>query len=263
MEIGTAKPSASALQEVKHHFVNSHSIAQSYDAAQFEDDALTVINQLFVHNDAVVMCGGSGLYIKAVCEGFDDIPEIDPAIRTSLVNNYEKNGLSWLQAQMRSDDPEYFELIDQQNPHRLIRALEVKIGTGKSLSAYFGNKKAAHAFSILKIGLELPRELLYQRIDSRMDAMINEGLFDEAKSLLRFKDHQALQTVGYKEIFDYLDGQYNREEAIRLLKRNSRRYAKRQLTWFKKDREFAWFDPRKQEEILKYIDDKLKITREE
>lgn len=254
MEIGTAKPSGSALQEVPHHFVNSHSINEEYDAAQFADDALKAVEQVFHDHTTCVMCGGSGLYIKAVCEGFDEIPDIEPSIREAITRNYELNGLPWLQDEMKKQDPDYYEVIDQQNPHRLIRALEVKIGIGKSLSAYFRNKKLSRDFEILKIGLELPRELLYERIDSRMDAMISQGLFEEAKALLPFRARQALQTVGYKEIFDYLDGEYDREEAIRLLKRNSRRYAKRQLTWFKKDKEFVWFDARKQEEILKYID---------
>lgn len=254
MEIGTAKPSASALEEVPHHFVNSHSIGEEYDAAQFANDALKKIEEIFEQKDACVMCGGSGLYIKAACEGFDDIPEIPATVRESLIKNYETNGIEWLQEQMRKEDPDYFQLIDQQNPHRVIRALEVKIGTGKSLSFFFGNKKRDHDFNILKIGLELPREILYERIDTRMDQMIADGLFEEVKKLYPFRDHQALQTVGYKEIFDHLDGLYDREESIRLLKRNSRRYAKRQLTWFKKDKEFVWFDARKQNDILEFIE---------
>jgi tRNA dimethylallyltransferase len=257
MEIGTAKPSASALQEVPHHFVNSHSISEEYDAAQFAVDALKKIEKIFKQKDACVMCGGSGLYIKAVCEGFDDIPEISPTVRESLITNYEANGIEWLQEQLKKEDPEYFQQIDPQNPHRVIRALEVKIGTGKSLSFFFGNKRLDHDFNILKIGLELPREILYRRIDERMDQMIGQGLFEEAKSLYPFRLHQALQTVGYKEIFDYLDGLYDKEEAIRLLKRNSRRYAKRQLTWFKKDKEFAWFDARNNQQIFNYIDDSI------
>jgi tRNA dimethylallyltransferase len=261
MEIGTAKPSASALLEVPHHFVNSHSISEEYDAAQFAIEALAKIEEIFKQKDECVLCGGSGLYIKAVCEGFDDIPGISDDVRATLIKNYERDGLAWLRDQMMSLDPEYFEMIDQQNPHRLIRALEVKIGTGKSLSTYFGNKKAAHDFAILKIGLELPRELLYKRIDMRMDAMIADGLFEEAKGLLPFRTHQALQTVGYKEIFDHLDGLYDREEAIRLLKRNSRRYAKRQLTWFKKDKEFVWLDARNEDDILKFIVRKIEEYR--
>ncbi|HEY0654412.1 MAG TPA: tRNA (adenosine(37)-N6)-dimethylallyltransferase MiaA [Chryseosolibacter sp.] len=257
MEIGTAKPSASALEEVPHHFINSHSITEQYDAAQFSIDAHAILLDIFKQKNQCVLCGGSGLYIKAVCDGFDDIPEIEEDIRKSLTEKFEKNGLTWLQQEMARLDPEYFEIIDQQNPHRLIRALEVKIGTGKSLSSFFTRKKASHDFKILKIGLELPRELLYERIDRRMDLMIEAGLFDEARNLLPFRNHQALQTVGYKEIFDYLDGLYDRDEAIRLLKRNSRRYAKRQLTWFKKDKEFAWFDARDIEQICAYIQENI------
>lgn len=253
MGIGTAKPSASALQEVPHHFINSHSITETYDAAQFAKDAHSLLKKIFEQRDVCIMCGGSGLYIKAVCEGFDDIPEIPDNIRASLITNYEANGIEWLQDEMKKADPEYYEVLDQQNPHRLIRALEVKIGTGKSLSSFFTKEKSNHNFNIIKIGLELPRDLLYERIDTRMDKMVEQGLFEEAKSLINFREHQALQTVGYKEIFDYLDGQYDREEAIRLLKRNSRRYAKRQLTWFKKDKGFVWFDARNQEGILGYV----------
>jgi tRNA dimethylallyltransferase len=257
MEIGTAKPSVSDMQEVPHHFVNSHSILEQYDAAQFASDALEKINRILKQNNSCVMCGGSGLYIKAVCEGFDDIPEITPSVRETLISNYEANGLGWLQDEMRKKDPDYFERIDQQNPHRLIRALEVKAGTGNSLSSYFGNAKHQHDFGILKVALELPRDVLYKRIDARMDQMIADGLFEEAKSLLQFRNHQALQTVGYKEIFDHFDGLYDREEAIRLLKRNSRRYAKRQMTWFQKDKEFVWFDARKQNDILEFIEGEL------
>lgn len=258
LEVGTAKPSASALQQVHHHFINSHSITEQYDAAQFAEDALKVINQLFQERDTCVMCGGSGLYIKAVTEGFDDIPEIDESIRENLVREYQTNGIAWLQQRMEIEDPSYLEKIDRQNPHRLIRALEVKLGTGKSLSDFFTSRKtAARDFDVLKIGLELPRELLYDRIDTRMEQMIADGLFEEAQRVYQFRSHQALQTVGYKEIFDFSDGLYDREEATRLLKRNSRRYAKRQLTWFKKDSEFTWFDARKQDEILNYIDKRL------
>jgi tRNA dimethylallyltransferase len=260
LEIGTAKPSATALREVPHNFINSHSITDQYDAAEFADDALKVIDQLFIDHDAAVMCGGSGLYIKGVTEGFDDIPEVDEQIREDLIKNYEVNGLDWLQQQMTIHDPAYFENIDQQNPHRLIRALEVKLGTGKSLQEFFVKKSPSRDFQVLKIGLELPREILYERIDTRMDHMIADGLFEEAKQVFEFRSHQALQTVGYKEIFDYMDGLYDREEAIRLLKRNSRRYAKRQMTWFKKDKEFVWFDARAIDEIVSFAETKTRMT---
>lgn len=253
LNIGTAKPNEAELAEVKHYFINSHSIHEEYDAASFGRDALAVIHQLFGEKDYVVMCGGSGLYIKAVCEGFDDIPEVPEETRTELIRQYEHFGLPWLQEKMRSLDPEHFAGIDQQNPHRLIRALEVKIGTGMSITSFRSKSRHEHPFRIVKIGLELPREVLYERIDTRMDKMIEAGLFEEAKQVYPFKDHQALQTVGYQEVFDYLDGKIDKEEAIRLLKRNSRRYAKRQLTWFKRDPEMTWMDPGDVEGIINFI----------
>jgi tRNA dimethylallyltransferase len=243
LTIGTAKPAVAELNEVKHHFINSHSIGDDYDAARFGEAALAVIHNLFKDHDHVILCGGSGLYIKAVVEGFDDIPEVAAEIRESLVQGYNLHGIGWLQQKMKESDPEHFMVIDQQNPHRLIRALEVKIGTGASIASFRNNEKRKHDFNVIKIGLELPREVLYKRIDGRMDDMIAQGLFQEAEQLYPFKDHQALQTVGYQEIFDLMDGSYDREEAVRLLKRNTRRYAKRQLTWFKRDEEMKWFSP--------------------
>jgi tRNA dimethylallyltransferase len=253
LTIGTAKPTASELEEVPHHFVNSHSIRDDYDAARFGEEALAVIYDLFKDHDHVVLCGGSGLYIKAVVEGFDDIPEVADEVREDLVKNYNLHGIGWLQQKMRESDPEHFNVIDQQNPHRLIRALEVKIGTGASISSFRNNDKRKHDFNIIKIGLALPREELYKRIDERMDNMIAQGLFQEAEQLYPFKDHQALQTVGYQEIFDLMDGRYDREEAVRLLKRNTRRYAKRQLTWFKRDLGMKWFSPEDFEGIVDYV----------
>jgi tRNA dimethylallyltransferase len=242
MKIGTAKPSTSELSAIPHHFINSHSIHDQYDAAQFGRDALSVVQQLFLTHPIVILCGGSGLYIKGVCEGFDDIPKVPDEIRDSLIAEFEKNGLSWLQQKMIELDADYFKIIDQQNPHRLIRALEVKIGTGQSIQSFQQKARPRHDFDIVKIGLTLDREVLYQRIDNRMDKMIDAGLFNEAHELHPYRNLQALQTVGYQEIFDYIDGKYDRDEAIRLLKRNSRRYAKRQLTWFKRDKDFKWFD---------------------
>jgi tRNA dimethylallyltransferase len=261
LEIGTAKPSTADLTDVTHHFINSLSIKQQYDAAQFGKDAMAVINRLFLEHDTCVMCGGSGLYIKAATDGFDDMPAVDEAIRKNLRAGFEANGLPWLQQEMTAHDPGYFEKIDQHNPHRLIRALEVKLSTGKSLSEFFQKRQSALDFRVLKIGLDLPRDVLYQRIDMRMDQMIGAGLFDEAKELYPYRSHQALQTVGYKEIFDYLSGHYEKDEAIRLLKRNSRRYAKRQMTWFKKDKDFTWFDARDKKKILDFIERSIEEYR--
>lgn len=258
LNIGTAKPDEAELAAAPHHFINSHSITETYDAAAYGVEALAFIQKLFAKDDYVILCGGSGLYIKAVCEGFDDIPEVPENIRENLIAQFEASGITWLQAEMQRLDPTLYATIDQQNPHRLIRALEVKIGTGNSISFYQTKSKYHHPFRIIKIGLELPREELYQRIDQRMDKMIDDGLFEEAKSLLAFKDHQALQTVGYQEIFEYLAGHYDNDEAIRLLKRNSRRYAKRQLTWFKRDEAFHWMNPNDIEGIIRLIDQETK-----
>jgi len=253
LTIGTAKPNEGELAAIKHHFINSHSIKEKYDAAQYGHDVLELIHQLFRKHDYLILCGGSGLYVKAVLEGFDDIPEVAEEVREELNRQYEQGGISWLQEKMKEIDPELFETIDQQNPHRLMRALEVKIGTGRSISFFRTKAKLQHPFSIVKIGLELPREILNKRIDDRMDQMIHDGLFEEAKQVYPFKDRQALQTVGYQEIFDFMEGQYDREEAIRLLKRNSRRYAKRQMTWFKRDGEIVWVNPVNIEEIYKIV----------
>jgi len=243
LTIGTAKPDEVELKTVQHHFINSHSIEENYDAAQFGEEALQTARQLFEKHDCVILCGGSGLYIKAMLEGFDDIPEVPDEIREELEVNFAQFGLEWLQQKMKELDPEHYQTIDQKNPHRLMRALEVKIGTGKSIADFRTQSKRQLSFDVVKIGLELPREVLYKRIDDRMDVMIAAGLFEEAEQLLPFRNHNALQTVGYQEIFDYLEGKYDRDEAIRLLKRNSRRYAKRQLTWFKRDETVRWFTP--------------------
>jgi tRNA dimethylallyltransferase len=253
LTIGTAKPTAAELQSVRHHFINSHSIHDDYDAAAYGRDALETIRHIFASSPFAVLCGGSGLYVKAVCEGFDDIPEIDASIREKLVASYREGGLPWLKEKMRLLDPAHFADIDQQNPHRLIRALEVKIGTGKSISEFRNQKKMSHDFHIVKIGLELPRPELYKRIDDRLDRMIAQGLFQEAEQLFPFRSKNALQTVGYQEIFDYMEGRYDYEEAVRLLKRNTRRYAKRQLTWFKKDPAIQWFHPVEIDSIIRQI----------
>ncbi|HEX6226136.1 MAG TPA: tRNA (adenosine(37)-N6)-dimethylallyltransferase MiaA [Chryseolinea sp.] len=253
LTIGTAKPSEEELAQVRHHFVNTHSIKDDYDAAQYGRDALALISRLFEQHDVLILCGGSGLYIQAVCDGFDDIPEVSPGLREQLVHQYEQHGVQWLQERMQQLDNDHFQQIDQKNPHRLIRALEVRLSTGKSISAFRTRNKITHAFSIVKIGLELPREELYRRIDDRMDSMIRQGLFDEAKKLYQYKNRRALQTVGYQEIFDFMDGKYELDEAIRLLKRNSRRYAKRQLTWFKRDAEMNWFSGRDIEKIMEFV----------
>ena len=243
LTIGTAKPHPSELKAIRHHFIDSHSISDSYDAARFGEEARAVIGNLFDHHSTVVLVGGSGLYIQAVIEGFDEIPGVDPTVRASLMKAWEHHGIGSLQEKLKKLDPDVFNEIDQENPHRLIRALEVVIGTGRSISTYRSRRKRVPGYTVVKIGLTLPRELLYQRIDERIDRMIAEGLFEEARALVTYKDKNALQTVGYQELFAFFEGAYDKEEAIRLLKRNTRRYAKRQLTWFKRDPEIVWLNP--------------------
>lgn len=242
LEIGTAKPSPEELARVPHHFINTKSIGEEYDAGAYGREALEKIHQLFKKYDTLILCGGSGLYIKAVLEGFDEMPEAPEGTREKLTEQYRQHGLAWLQEKLKEADPDYYNVVDIQNPHRLIRALELRSATDTPIQQLRAKNKLQHPFQIIKIGLELDRDALYERIDSRMDKMIAAGLFEEAKSFYPQRELNALQTVGYREIFDHLDGLYDREEAIRLLKRNSRRYAKRQLTWFKRDTEIRWFN---------------------
>lgn len=250
MTIGTAKPSAGELQEVPHHFIDTHSVTQPYDAATYGEDALACLRALFRNHDRVILCGGSGLYIKAVVDGFDDIPNVDPAIREALQQEYLEGGLEILQQKMLAMDPAHYLHIDRRNPQRLMRALEVVIGTGQSISSFQQKGRRRHDFDVIRIGLELPRQELYDRIDERMDKMIAQGLFAEAEALYPFRGHNALQTVGYREIFDFMEGRYDRGEAIRLLKQHSRQYAKRQLTWFKRDPEMTWLHPANINDII-------------
>ena len=257
LNIGTAKPSAEELNRVIHHFIGNKSIYDDYDAGQYGREAIELIHALFKKYDWVVMVGGSGLYIKAALEGFDDMPEVAEGMRDEILSEYQSRGLEWLQLQVEEADPDFFSSVDKQNPQRLMRALELLRSTEKSMSDLRVKKKIEHSFEVIKIGLNLPREALYQRIDSRMDQMIKAGLFDEAKQFHPLKHLNALQTVGYREIFDYLDGQYDYEEAVRLLKRNSRRYAKRQLTWFQRDEEIKWFQSEK--EILNWLKEQFSI----
>ncbi len=254
MTIGTAKPSAAELGLVPHHFIDTMSIDQEYDAAQFGEDATKVIQEILSRRKYAIMCGGSGLYIQAVTTGFDEIPEVDPQIRVDLIKNFEQFGIEWLQQKMEENDPELLQELDRMNPHRLIRALEIRIGTGASIKSFRNQKKNVHDFDVIMIGLNIARDELYARIDRRMDDMIRQGLFDEAAQLYPFREHQALQTVGYQEIFGFMDGLYDRDEAIRLLKRNSRRYAKRQLTWFKRDPNMKWFHPSEIDNIVEWVE---------
>lgn len=243
LRIGVARPTVDELSQVRHHFIASHSIQDEITAAGFETFALETANQLFRKHDIIVMTGGTGLYIKAFCEGLDAIPGIDSDIRNDIISQYELKGIDWLQQQLEEMDPVFAKTGEMKNPQRMMRALEVRMATGKSIIEFRRNEKAARDFNIIRLGLELPRELLKNRIDQRVDNMVNEGLIEEVRSLVPYKDLNALQTVGYREIFDALEGKMSMEDAIERIKINTRQYAKRQMTWFRKDSEIKWFSP--------------------
>ena len=251
MQIGTARPDTLEMNNIPHYLLGHISIEQTYTVSDFEQEALGILDKLFQNQDTVILTGGSGLYVKVLCEGIDPIPQIEPSWREKVQQAYQENGLSFLQKELALLDAKYFAEVDQQNPQRLMRALEVCWATGKPFSDFRQGRKQERPFRAIKIGLERPREELYERINMRVDTMLAKGLLEEVKTLLPYKNHNALQTVGYKEIFDYLEGIHNWEEAVRLIKQNTRHYAKRQMTWFKKDKEIQWFHPEAYEEILK------------
>lgn len=257
MTIGTAKPTIEEIGDVVHHFINNLSIDVSYDIGKYEKDALTIIDQIFQSKDSAILTGGSGLYIDAVCKGFDEMPEISQDIRDSLNRLHAEEGIEPLVDRLKLVDKEYYNHVDRNNPQRVIRALEVYEATGRPYSFFRKSAAKTRPFRIIKIGLERDRGELYDRIDQRMDMMIDQGLFQEATKLYPHKLKNALQTVGYKEVFEYIDGVYDKQEAIRLLKRNSRRYAKRQMTWFRKDEEIRWFHPEDEKKIIVYMKERI------
>ncbi|MCO5947264.1 tRNA (adenosine(37)-N6)-dimethylallyltransferase MiaA [Mucilaginibacter flavidus] len=242
MSIGTAKPSAEELAAVKHYFIDSLSITETYTAGDYEKECMELLTTLFKVHDVVVLAGGSGLFIKAICEGFDEFPDVDPEVRNRLNNELDDKGLIYLQEKLKAADPDYFEQVDINNPQRVIRALEIFESTGKQYSSFRKSAGNKRPFRILKFGLNLPREVLYNRINNRVDLMVEQGLIDEVKSLLPYRHLNALNTVGYNELFDYFDGKADLQTAIALIKQNTRRFAKRQMTWFGKDKEIDWLD---------------------
>jgi tRNA dimethylallyltransferase len=242
MSIGTAKPDANELAQVKHYFIDSHSITEPFSVGDFERECLLLLDDLFKKHDYVVLAGGSGLYIKAICEGFDDLPTADPAIRKQLNLELKEKGLSYLQEKLKQADLIYYNQVDLGNPQRIIRALEVFESTGNPISSYRQATVNKRPFHIIKLALNMPREVLYRRINHRVDIMMQHGLLAEATSLLPYRHLNALNTVGYAEIFDYLDGATTLDKAVEMIKQNTRRFAKRQLTWFRKDQQFIWFD---------------------
>ena len=257
MSIGVARPSEEELTQVPHYFIATHSIADEITAAGYEEYALQQTAELFAANEIVIVAGGTGLYIKAFCEGLDNVPAAPAGIRERIISQYELNGIEWLKEQLRDKDPVFAEKGEMKNPHRMMRALEVIEATGQSVLSFRTGKTVQRDFNIIKIGLELPREELYERINARVGDMMNAGLLDEVKKLFPFRQLNALQTVGYTELFGYLDQHVTLERAVELIRQNTRRYAKRQMTWFKKDAEFTWFHPRQLDEIRSYIASRL------
>lgn len=258
LNIGVARPSETELGEVKHHFIASHSIHDELTAAGFEQYALQKTADLFQEHDVIIMVGGTGLYLKAFCEGMDKVPEVNKAIRESLTAAYSEKGTAWLQEELKKKDPEFYSAGEIQNPQRMIRALEVMEATGRSILHFHKKQKVRRDFNIIKIGLELPKEELHRNINTRVDKMMEAGLMDEVKSLSAYRGLNALQTVGYTEIFDCLDRKITLQQATEEIKKNTRQYAKRQVTWFRKDGEIKWFSPAGVNSIIEFISPNFK-----
>lgn len=253
MNIGTAKPTEAQLKEVKHHFINSLSVTDEYNVGEFEKDALKVLENIFQKKNIVIMVGGSGLYINAVSNGFDSVPSADPEVRKNITEMYKREGIEYLRTTLKKLDKEYYSKVDLSNPHRMIRAIEVCIVTGKTYSELRKGKKQKRNFIPIKIGLNLEREKLYERINDRVDEMMKQALLNEVKSLVKYKNRNSLNTVGYKELFEHLEGKVDLELAIEKIKQNTRNFAKRQLTWFRKDTEINWFQPNEKEKVIEFI----------
>ena len=254
MPIGTAQPDAEQLQAAEHHFIASHDITDNLNCGAYETQALALLEQLYATHDDVVAVGGSGLYVRALCEGMDDLPQADEELRAALSRQLADEGVAALAERLRELDPAYYAEVDRSNPARVLRALEVCLQTGRPYSELRTGNRRRRPFRIVKIGLDMPREVLYDRIDRRADAMLAQGLEAEARALYPHRALNALQTVGYRELFEYFDGRTTFDQAVEAIKRNSRRYAKRQLTWFRRDPEIRWFAPDEVKAMINYID---------
>jgi len=257
LNIGTAKPSAAELQSVRHHFIDSLDPEETYNVFDYEQDALKVLEKIFFVRNVAVMAGGSGLYIRAICEGIDESPGSNENIRKDLLKLQQSHGLGALQDLLKQHDPEYYAVVDLKNSRRLIRALEVCIGTGKKYSAMRTARPVNRDFRIIRIGLKPDRKELYGRIDARVDEMIEQGLVEEVRSLIGFKHLNSLNTVGYKELFSHFEGRITLEEAIDQIKQNTRNYAKRQMTWFRKDKDIHWFDTAEPQRIIQWLEKEI------
>ena len=261
MAIGTAQPTPDQLQSAEHHFIASHDLKEDLNCGSYETQALSCLEKLFAKHDWVIAVGGSGLYVRALCEGMDDLPQADPELREALSRRLETEGVDALAAELRTLDPVYYARVDRKNPARVMRALEVCLQTGRPYSEQRTGVRRPRPFGIVKVGVDLPREELYARIDRRVDQMVSDGLEAEARALYPYRTLNALQTVGYREFFDYFEGRTSYEEAVSLIKRNSRRYAKRQLTWFRRDPEIRWFGPWDDAAIIAHADAAAGVER--
>ncbi len=251
--IGTAAPTAEEQKRVKHFFVGKLHINDYYNASMFENDVIELLDKLFGEKDNIIMSGGSMMYVDAVCNGIDDIPSVNENIRQQVKSLYETDGLDIIKEKLKKLDPEYFEIVDKNNPKRVIHALEICLSTGKTYTSFRTNTKKERSFRIIKIGLNRDRDELYSRIDKRVDLMIENGLMEEAQQMYPYKELNSLNTVGYKELFNYFDGKCTLDEAIFKIKSNTHKYCRKQLTWFKRDKDIHWFNPDNVEEIIKYI----------
>ena len=252
--IGTAPPSKQQLLKIKHHFIQNISIKNNYNVGKYEKEALNKISKIHQKTDTIIAVGGSGLYVDAICKGFDLIPDVSNDIRSKLIKDYEEKGLQWLNKEVEKKDPLFYKYCDKKNYRRLLRALEVYESSEKPISSFRKKRRKKRMFEITKIGLNKNRSTLYNDIEKRVDKMIDLGLVDEVRSLTSFRKHNALQTVGYKEIFEYFDKKKSLKEAINQIKMNSRRYAKRQITWFNKDKNIKWYEPNQIHEIIRFIE---------
>ena len=254
LKIGTAAPTEEYLKRVKHYFVGTLKLTDYYSAAQYESEVISLLEELFKTNDTILLTGGSMMYIDAICKGIDDIPTVDNETRQMMMEKYEKEGLERLCAELKLLDPEYYSIVDLKNPKRVIHALEICYMTGKTYTSFRTGNRKQRPFDIIKIGLCRDREELYDRINKRVDIMINDGLVNEVKSVYQYKDLNSLNTVGYKEIIQYLEGNCTLEFAIEKIKQNSRIYSRKQMTWFKRDNDIKWFHPDREDEIMEYIE---------
>ncbi|OGU52505.1 MAG: tRNA (adenosine(37)-N6)-dimethylallyltransferase MiaA, partial [Ignavibacteria bacterium GWC2_35_8] len=259
LSIGTAVPSPENLKTVPHHFIHTKSIFDYYNVSTFETEALQLINQLFETNNPLILTGGSMLYVDTICKGIDDIPTVDPLIRDEVINWYEKNGIEALRQRLLEIDPEYYQIVDLNNSKRLLHAVEIFQMTGNPFTSFRKNTIKERPFHILKIGINLDRTTLYKRINERVEQMVDAGLIEEAKAVYPHRKLNSLNTVGYKEMFSYLEGECSLVEAVDLIQRNTRKYARKQLTWFRRDPEIRWFEPDQFQEIISYIDQKMKF----